>query len=88
MLAEYRDLIEAHGARAVRAVATQAVREATDAAAFIDAATAVMGPPLEVLSGDDEGQLAYAGATSELDPDLGPFLLLDIGGGSTELAIC
>ena len=87
VLAEYRDLIEAHGARAVRAVATQAVREATDAAAFIDAATAVMGPPLEVLSGDDEGQLAYAGATSELDPDLGPFLLLDIGGGSTELAI-
>ena len=47
-----------------------------------------MGPPLEVLSGDDEGRLAYAGATSELDPDLGPFLLLDIGGGSTELAHC
>ena len=86
VLAEYRGLIEAHGARAVRAVATQAVREATDGDAFVDAATEVMGEPLEVLSGHDEARLAYAGATSELDPDFGPFLLLDIGGGSTELA--
>lgn len=87
VLAEYRGLIEAHGARAVRVVATQAVREATDGTSLVDAATEVMGQPLEVLSGDDEARLAYAGATSELDPDLGPFMLLDIGGGSTELAI-
>jgi exopolyphosphatase/guanosine-5'-triphosphate,3'-diphosphate pyrophosphatase len=71
----------------VRVVATQAVREATDGASLVDAATEVIGQPLEVLSGDDEARLAYAGATSELDPDLGPFMLLDIGGGSTELAI-
>jgi exopolyphosphatase / guanosine-5'-triphosphate,3'-diphosphate pyrophosphatase len=86
VLAEYRGLLEAHGVRAMRVVATQAVREAADGAAFVDAATEVMGQPLEVLSGNDEARLAYAGATSELDPDLGPFLLVDIGGGSTELA--
>jgi exopolyphosphatase / guanosine-5'-triphosphate,3'-diphosphate pyrophosphatase len=87
VLAEYRGLIEAHGARGVRVVATQAVREAADRETFIDAAADVMGQPLDVLSGEDEGRLAYEGATSELDPDFGPFLLVDIGGGSSELAV-
>jgi exopolyphosphatase/guanosine-5'-triphosphate,3'-diphosphate pyrophosphatase len=63
------------------------VREASDRAAFVEAATSAVGTPLEVLGGDEEGRLAYAGATSELDPDLGPFLLLDIGGGSSKLAV-
>jgi exopolyphosphatase/guanosine-5'-triphosphate,3'-diphosphate pyrophosphatase len=87
VLGEYRDVIEAHGARVVRVVATQAVRETSDRAEFVEAATAAVGAPLEVLSGDDEGRLAYSGATSELDPDFAPFLVLDIGGGSSELAV-
>ena len=87
VLAEYRDVVEAHGARRVRAVATQAVREATDGHDFVARATEVLGTPLEVLSGEEEGRLAFVGATSEADEADGPFLVLDIGGGSTELSV-
>jgi len=87
VLAEYRDVVEAHGARRVRAVATQAVREATDGHEFVARATEVLGTPLEVLSGEEEGRLAFVGATSEADEADGPFLVLDIGGGSTELSV-
>ena len=87
VLAEYRDIVEAHGARRVRAVATQAVREATDGHDFVARATEVLGMPLEVLSGEEEGRLAFVGATSEVDEADGPFLVLDIGGGSTELSV-
>ena len=86
-LAEYRDVVEAHGARRVRAVATQAVREATDGHDFVARATEVLGTPVEVLSGEEEGRLAFVGATSEVDEADGPFLVLDIGGGSTELSV-
>ena len=67
--------IEAHGARAacVRRDASSA-RGHRRREAFIDAATDVLGQPLDVLTGDDEGRLAFLGATSELDPDFGPFL--------------
>ena len=87
VLAEYRDVIEAHGARRVRAVATQAVREATDGEDFVARATEVVGTRVEVLSGEEEGRLAFVGATSEIDEVDGPFLVLDIGGGSTELSV-
>jgi len=80
-------VVEAHGARRVRAVATQAVREATDGYEFVARATEVLGTPLEVLSGEEEGRLAFVGATSEADEADGPFLVLDIGGGSTELSV-
>ena len=50
-LAEYREVVEAHGARRVRAVATQAVREATDGHDFVVRATEVLGTPVEVLVG-------------------------------------
>ncbi len=86
-LAEYREVVEAHGARRVRAVATQAVREATDGHDFVVRATEVLGTPVEVLSGEEEGRLAFVGATSEVDEADGPFLVLDIGGGSTELSV-
>ncbi|HTN79473.1 MAG TPA: Ppx/GppA phosphatase family protein [Acidimicrobiales bacterium] len=86
-LAEYRDLIEAHGARRMRAIATQAVREASDGGEFVARATDVLGFPVDVLAGSEEGRLGYMGATSEFDEALGPFLVLDIGGGSTELSI-
>ena len=43
-----------------------------------------MSPP-EVLDGEEEGRLTYLGATADLDPAGGPYLVLDVGGGSTEL---
>ena len=46
----------------------------------------VLGFPIEVIDGVEEGRYGFLGATSELDESLAPFLVLDIGGGSTELA--
>ncbi len=87
VLVEYREVIDARGARRVRAVATQAVREAADREGFVARAAEVMGLPLDVLEGGEEARLGFVGATLEVDAALAPFLVLDIGGGSTELSI-
>ncbi|MGP8162267.1 MAG: exopolyphosphatase [Acidimicrobiales bacterium] len=84
-LAEYRGLIDAHGVVRVRATATSAARDAANAAVFFDAATEVLGVRPELIAGEEEGRLAYRGATAELDQGDGPFLVVDLGGGSTEL---
>ncbi len=47
----------------------------------------MLGVPIDVLTGEEEGRLAFLGATSEIDETLGPFLVLDIGGGSSELSV-
>ena len=54
---------------------------------FFAAATAAVGATPELLGGDEEARLSFLGATAELDPDDGPFLVADIGGGSTEFAV-
>lgn len=86
-LREYRAVMDALGVTRVRATATSAARDATNADVFFDAAEAILGVRPELLSGEDEGALAFAGATAELDPAAGPFLVVDIGGGSTECII-
>lgn len=85
VLRRYKASIDAHGATAVRMTATSAARDARNAAAFFDAAEAATGVRPELISGEEEGHLSFAGATSDLDPAAGPFLIVDIGGGSTEL---
>jgi len=87
VLRRYRSSIEAHGATAVRATATSAARDASNAAEFFAAAEGALGTTPELLSGEEEGQLAFAGATAGLEPADGPFLVVDIGGGSTELIV-
>jgi exopolyphosphatase / guanosine-5'-triphosphate,3'-diphosphate pyrophosphatase len=87
VLRRYRQLVDRHGVSAVRATATSAVRDATNGIEFLSAAEGVLGVPVEVLSGDEEGRLSFLGATAELDPAEGPFLVVDIGGGSTEFAV-
>ncbi len=87
VLASYRQALERHGVQAVRVVATAAARRATDTADALARLGDVIGAPVEVLSGDDEGRLSFRGATADLDPTDGPFLVVDIGGGSTELAV-
>jgi exopolyphosphatase/guanosine-5'-triphosphate,3'-diphosphate pyrophosphatase len=84
VLEEYRAAIDAAGATAVRATATSAARDAANADVFFDAAARALGVRPELLSGQEEGELSFAGATAELDPSDGPFLVVDIGGGSTE----
>ena len=71
-----------------RLVATSAARDATNAEEFLSAAAAATGLRPEVLSGVEEGELSFSGATAHVPADLvgpGPVLVVDIGGGSTEL---
>jgi exopolyphosphatase/guanosine-5'-triphosphate,3'-diphosphate pyrophosphatase len=86
VLAEYRavmDRLEVPPGR-VRMTATSAARDAGNREVFFDAAQATVGVRPELLSGEDEAELSFMGATSDLDAELGPFLVFDLGGGSTE----
>lgn len=87
VLQRYKVAIDAHGATAVRMTATSAARDASNAEDFLSAAHAVIGVRPELISGEEEGNLSFMGATAELDPADGPFLVVDIGGGSTELIV-
>lgn len=70
----------------VRAVATQTLREARNRDAFLERAQAVLGHPIEVISGREEARLIYAGV-ARLQPSDQPRLVVDIGGRSTEMII-
>ncbi|GJM39064.1 MAG: hydrolase [Acidimicrobiales bacterium] len=85
-LTEYREVMDRHGVERVRITATSAARDAANRDEFFDAAEAVVGARPELLSGLEEGRLSFRGATADLDPADGPFLVFDIGGGSTEFA--
>ena len=89
VLREYADVIARSGAQAVRMVATSATRDADNAAEFVRLVKEVLGVAPEVLTGDEEAVLSFTGATAELaaGPDPGPFLVADIGGGSTEFVL-
>jgi exopolyphosphatase/guanosine-5'-triphosphate,3'-diphosphate pyrophosphatase len=78
------------GAEEVRMVATSATRDAANAGEFTRRVTDVLGTGPEVLSGDEEAQFSYTGATAELAGDRSvppPHLVVDIGGGSTEFVL-
>jgi exopolyphosphatase/guanosine-5'-triphosphate,3'-diphosphate pyrophosphatase len=87
VLGRYRAVMEDHGVDRVRISATSAARDAANREDLFGAATEVMGIRPELLSGDEEARLSFVGATAELDPVHGPFLVVDIGGGSTEFAV-
>ena len=71
----------------VRFVATSATRDAANRAEFVDAVRARLGVEPEVVSGDEEARLSFRGATGELDAGGAPYLVVDIGGGSTEFVL-
>ncbi len=87
VLREYRELMDAHGVTALRAAATSASRDASNREDFFGPATEILGVRPELISGDEEAALSFSGATSDLDPLDGPYLVLDVGGGSTEFAV-
>ena len=87
VLQEYRQVLDRHGVERVRMTATSAARDAANRDDFFTAATAAVGVTPELLGGEEEARLSFLGATSDLDPDEGPFLVVDIGGGSTEFAV-
>lgn len=87
-LADYAALIESTGAERVRMVATSATRDASNAEEFRAMVLATLGVPPEVASGDEEARLSFTGAVRGLPRDaVGPFLVVDIGGGSTEFVL-
>jgi exopolyphosphatase / guanosine-5'-triphosphate,3'-diphosphate pyrophosphatase len=86
-LAGYAKIIRESAAGAVRMVATSATRDAANAADFVRGVEEVLGVAPEVLSGEDEAYLSFTGATAELPGGAGPYLVVDIGGGSTEFVL-
>lgn len=87
VLRGYRSLMDEMDVASFRATATSAARDASNREQFFDAAAEVLGAPPELLGGEEEGRLSFLGATAELDPAEGPFLVVDIGGGSTEFVV-
>lgn len=86
-LREYRGLMDHEGVSRGLLVATSAVRDARNGEEFIAHAREIVGVDARILSGLEEATLSYAGATADLVPDERPILIVDIGGGSTELAV-
>ena len=87
VLGEYGARIAHFGANRLRAVATSAARDASNQRAFFDAAERALGVRPELLAGEEEARLSFSGATSGMDVGMGPFLVVDIGGGSTEFIL-
>jgi exopolyphosphatase/guanosine-5'-triphosphate,3'-diphosphate pyrophosphatase len=86
-LLEYAELIDKHGASAVRMVATSATRDAANRDEFASMVHAVLGAEPEVITGAEEAALSFAGAVAGLPDAVSPVLVADIGGGSTELVL-
>jgi exopolyphosphatase/guanosine-5'-triphosphate,3'-diphosphate pyrophosphatase len=87
VLREYRAALDEFEVTTARATATSAARDATNRDAFFEPATAVLGFSPEVISGDEEAALSFRGATFDIGDAPGPYLVFDIGGGSTEFVV-
>ncbi|HEY0190627.1 MAG TPA: hypothetical protein VGC42_05850 [Kofleriaceae bacterium] len=83
---EYRTVMDQHGVAQPIVIATQAAREAKNAAAFVEPAEAILNAKIEIIEGRREAELA-ATAVARTFPDLADarYLVVDVGGGSTEL---
>ncbi|MFH9982901.1 exopolyphosphatase [Streptomyces sp. NPDC017179] len=87
---EYAGAVKEHGAERLRFVATSASRDAENRDEFVRGVMDILGVEPEVISGDQEAEFSFTGATKELTgrTDLArPFLVVDIGGGSTEFVV-
>lgn len=85
--AEYAAVLRAKGVEKIRFCATSATRDATNRDLFIDGVQDILGIAPEVIPGSEEAALSFLGATKELGQELSPFLVVDIGGGSTEFVL-
>jgi exopolyphosphatase / guanosine-5'-triphosphate,3'-diphosphate pyrophosphatase len=87
-LEKYREAIDEYGAERAVAVMTSAVRDAANGSEFADTVATRFGLEPHILAGEDEARLTFLGAMSERDPDdRTRTLVIDIGGGSTELVV-
>lgn len=86
-LARFREILSAYPIDTVRVVATNTIRIAKNANALLPAAEAAIGCPIEVISGEEEGRLIYMGVSNSLAIPGERRLVMDIGGGSTEVIL-
>ncbi len=86
-LADYSAIARASGALGLRTAATSAIRDVDNAADFVEMVRMTVGQVPEVLSGAQEAELGFAGTVADLDVAGGDVLVIDIGGGSTELVV-
>lgn len=91
-LADYAELLAEHQVSRVRMVATSATRDASNRDDFFAMTAEVLGAVVpgavaEVITGTEEAALSFHGAVGELDSAAAPFLVVDLGGGSTELVL-
>jgi exopolyphosphatase/guanosine-5'-triphosphate,3'-diphosphate pyrophosphatase len=86
-LTDYAAAVAEHGVTRLRMVATSATRDAANRAEFVDMVQATLGAEPEVITGAEEAALSFTGAVNGLPCLAGPFLVADIGGGSTELVL-
>lgn len=86
-LANFRSALAAYRLDAVRVVATSTLRVARNSALFLPAAEQAIGYPIEIISGEEEGRLIYMGVANSLTLPGERRLVIDIGGGSTELML-
>ncbi|MER6469024.1 Ppx/GppA phosphatase family protein [Streptomyces collinus] len=87
---EYAEIIKEHGAERLRFVATSASRDAENRDDFVRGVVDILGVEPEVITGDQEAEFSFTGATRELtgrDDLARPYLVVDIGGGSTEFVV-
>ncbi|PTL72714.1 exopolyphosphatase [Rathayibacter caricis DSM 15933] len=83
---EYADLVRDAGATRLRFAATSATRDASDREEFLDAVERIIGVRPETITGEEEAALSFRGATGVVETDR-PVLVVDLGGGSTELVL-
>lgn len=86
-LRRFKDLIDQHHVTKVRFCATSATRDAQNREIFTAPAMQILGVAPEVIAGTEEAKLSFLGATADLPRELAPFLVVDIGGGSTEFVM-
>ena len=80
----FKEIIDKNKVDKIRFCATSATRDATNRNLFIDGVRDILNVQVEVIPGEEEAALSFTGATYQLDQGSGPFLVVDIGGGSTE----
>ena len=85
-IGEFKEIIDANGAEKVRAIATSAARDARNRSDLFAPAAQILGQEIELLPGEEEARYGFVGATMGLETSNGPFLVVDIGGGSTEFS--
>jgi exopolyphosphatase/guanosine-5'-triphosphate,3'-diphosphate pyrophosphatase len=86
-LLDYSAILRRKGTERVRMVATSATRDAANRDEFFAMTREVLGVEAEVITGDEEARLSFTGAVADQEPEDGPFLVADVGGGSTELVL-